>query len=157
MKKILGFGLIALGIFLEVMWLGVCFGSIIVGVLLLLFAPRILFFPFSFFFVLGLVTLSGKNYKYYRSYKYKQQDYSHSNYSNEQFSVNSTEKYYEVLESSPNDSLDTIKKNYRRLIKEYHYDSIVSRGLPEDMLQFAKEKTQELNEAYAVVKKEKQH
>ena len=157
MRKILGFALIALGIFLEVMWLGVCFGSVVVGVLLLLFAPRILFFPFSFFFVLGLVTLSGKNYKYYRSYKYKQQDYSHSNYSNAQFSFNSTEKYYEVLESSPNDSLDTIKKNYRRLIKEYHYDAIASRGLPEDMLQFAKEKTQELNEAYAAIKKEKQH
>jgi len=156
-RKILGFALIALGIFLEVMWLSVCFGSVIVGVLLLLFAPRILFFPFSFFFVLGLVTLSGKNYKYYRSYKYKQQDYSHSNYSNEQFSFNSTQNYYEVLESSPNDSLDTIKKNYRRLIKEYHYDAIASRGLPDDMLQFAKEKTQELNEAYAAIKKEKQH
>lgn len=157
MRKILGFALIALGVFLEVMWLGVCFGSVVVGVLLLLFAPRILFFPFSFFFVLGLVTLSGKNYKYYRSYKYKQQDYSHSSYSNAQFSFDSTEKYYEVLESSPNDSLETVKKNYRRLIKEYHYDSIASRGLPDDMLQFAKEKTQELNEAYAVIKKEKQH
>jgi len=156
-RKIVGFALIALGLFLEVVWLGICFGSVIVGVLLLFFAPRILFFPFSFFFVLGLVTLSGKNYKYYRSYKYKQQDYSHTNYSNEQFSFNSTQKYYEVLESSPNDSLESIKKNYRRLIKEFHYDTIASRGLPDDMLQFAKEKTQELNEAYAAIKKEKQH
>ena len=39
----------------------------------------------------------------------------------------------------------------------YHYDSIASKGLPEDMLQFAKEKTQELNEAYDAVKKDKKY
>ena len=157
MRKIIGIILITLGVFLEVTWLGVCFGSVIIGVLLLIFAPRILFFPFTFFFVLGLVTLSGKNYKYYRSYKYKQQDYSQSNYSNREFSFDTLDKYYEILESSKNDSLETIKKNYRRLIKEYHYDSLASRGLPEDMLQFAKEKTQELNEAYDAVKKDKKY
>ena len=31
MKKIFGFAIIALGVFLEVMWLGFCFGSIIIG------------------------------------------------------------------------------------------------------------------------------
>ena len=157
MRKIIGFALIALGVFLEVTWLSICFGSIIIGVLLLIFAPRILFFPFTFFFVLGLVTLSGKNYKYYRSYKYKQQDYSLNNYSNREVSSNNIDRYYEILESSKNDSLEVIKKNYRRLIKEYHYDSIASKGLPEDMLQFAKEKTQELNEAYDAVKKDKKY
>jgi len=151
MKKILGLAFIALGIFLEIMWLGICFGSIIIGVLLLIFAPRILFFPFNFFLVLGLVTMNGKNYKYYNSYK--RQDRTQHNYSNTQSSFNNTDKYYETLESSKNDSLETIKKNYRRLIKEYHYDSIASKGLPEDMLKFAEIKTQELNEAYSVVKK----
>jgi len=85
------------------------------------------------------------------------QDYSQNNYSNREFSFDSLDKYYEILESSKNDSLETIKKNYRRLIKEYHYDSLASRGLPEDMLQFAKEKTQELNEAYDAVKKDKKY
>ena len=107
--------------------------------------------------MLGLVTLSGKNYKYYRSYKYKQQDYSQNSYSNNDFSFNNIDRYYEILESSKNDSFEVIKKNYRRLIKEYHYDSIASKGLPEDMLQFAKEKTQELNEAYDAVKKDKKY
>jgi len=155
MRKIVGILLIALGIAAEVAWLSLCFGSVIIGVLLLIFAPRILFFPFTFFFVLGLVTLSGKNYKYYRSYKYKQQDYSKNSYSNKDYASNNIDRYYETLESSKNDSLETVKKNYRRLMKEYHYDSIVSKGLPEDMLQFAKEKTQELNEAYDAVKKDK--
>lgn len=151
MRKIIGFALIALGIFLEFLWLGICFGSIIIGILLLIFAPRILFFPFNFFLVLGLVTINGKNYKYYS--KYKRQDYNRNNYSETQTSLKDIDRYYEILESSKNDSLDVIKKNYRRLIKEYHYDSIASKGLPEDMLKFAEEKTKELNEAYASIKK----
>lgn len=154
MKKIIGFAIIALGIFLEFTWLGICFGSVIIGILLLIFAPRILFFPFNFFLVLGLVIMSGKNYKYYANYK-RNENYSRHNYSNTHASFNNIDRYYEILESSKNDSLDSIKKNYRRLIKEYHYDSIASKGLPENMLQFAEEKTKELNEAYAAVKKEK--
>jgi len=150
MRKILGFALIALGIFLEITWLGICFGSIIIGVLLLIFAPRILFFPFNFFLLLGLLTMQGKSYKYYSGYK--KQDYNHTNYRNTQSSFSNLDRYYETLESSKNDSLDTIKKNYRRLIKEYHYDSIASKGLPQDMLKFAEVKTQELNEAYAAIK-----
>ncbi len=153
MRKIIIIALIALGIFLEITWLGICFGSIIIGVLLLIFAPRILFFPFNFFLVLGLVTINGKNYKYYS--KYKQQNYNHNNYSNAQSPFNNIDRYYEILESSKNDPLDTIKKNYRRLMKEYHYDSIASKGLPEDMLKFAEEKTKELNEAYDAIKKSK--
>ena len=153
MRKIMGFALIALGVFLEITWLGICFGSVVIGILLLIFAPRILFFPFNFFLVLGLVTINGKNYKYYT--KYKQQDYSRNNFSNTQSSFNNIDRYYEILESSKNDTLDTIKKNYRRLMKEYHYDSIASKGLPEDMLKFAEEKTKELNEAYDAIKKSK--
>lgn len=154
MKKIMGFAIIGLGIFLEFMWLGVCFGSVIIGILLLIFAPRILFFPFNFFLILGLVTMSGKSYKYYANYK-RNENYNHNSYSNADTSFNNMDKYYEVLESSGNDSLESVKKNYRRLIKEYHYDSIASKGLPDNMLKFAEEKTKELNEAYAAVKKEK--
>ncbi|MFT5661869.1 MAG: hypothetical protein ACI9TV_002517 [Sulfurimonas sp.] len=157
MKKIIGFAIILLGIFLEFMWLGICFGSIIIGILLLIFAPRILFFPFNFFLVLGVVTMSGKNYKYYANYK-RDGNYSyntHNNYSKAQPSFNNMDRYYKILESSANDSLESIKKNYRRLMKEYHYDSIASKGLPENMLKFAEEKTKELNEAYAAIKKEK--
>lgn len=151
MKKIIGYALILFGVFLEVLWLSFCFGSIIIGILLLIFAPRILFFPFNFFLVFGLVTINGKNYKYY-----KQQGRTYSGSSSyQQPSQTSTNKYYEILESSSTDSLDVIKKNYRRLIKEYHYDSIASKGLPEKMLKFAEEKTKELNEAYDFVKREK--
>ncbi len=153
MKKILGFALIALGIFLEFTWLSICFGSVVIGILLLIFAPRILFFPFNFFLVLGLLTMNGKSYKYYSNYK--RQNYNHNDYSNAQTSLNTMDRYYEILESSKDDTLDVIKKNYRRLMKEYHYDTIASKGLPEDMLKFSEERTKELNEAYGAIKKEK--
>jgi len=37
-------------------------------------------------------------------------------------------------------------------MKEHHYDSLVSKGLPKDMLEFSEEKTKRLNEAYAAIK-----
>lgn len=151
MKKILGLAVIALGIFLEVMWLGVCFGTVIIGILLLIFAPRILFFPFNFFLLIGLTIINGKEFTQSTHFRYRQQSQGHQN-SYTAPSHNSLDEHYKTLESNPTDSFDVIKKNYRRLIKEYHYDSIASKDLPEDMVKFAKEKTQSLNEAYSVIK-----
>jgi hypothetical protein len=149
MKKILGLAVIAFGIFLEVMWLGVCFGTVIIGILLLIFAPRILFFPFNFFLVIGLTIISGK------TFQQSSTRYSYSSGSNNnvyQTRHTSLDLYYKTLESTPNDSMDIIKKNYRRLIKEFHYDSIASKNLPDEMLKFAEQKTQDLNEAYSAIK-----
>lgn len=151
MRAILGFAVIALGIFLEVMWLGFCFGSIIIGILLLLFAPSILFFPFNFFLVIGLSILNPQ--KYNQANRFKYQRYSYSNNNTNDYPQSNFNKYYEVLESKETDSFDVIKANYRRLIKEYHYDSIASKELPEEMVKFAEQKTQALNEAYAAIKK----
>ena len=148
MNKFFGIAIIALGISLEVMWLGVCFGTVIIGILLLIFAPRILFFPFNFFLVIGLTLIAGKNFNQ-KSYANYQQNHTNSN----QTSVfNNLNSYYEELESKSSDEMAIIKKNYRRLIKEYHYDSIASKNLPQEMIEFAKDKTQKLNEAYSAVK-----
>jgi DnaJ like chaperone protein len=62
------------------------------------------------------------------------------------------DKHYETLESKKSDDFDVIKKNYRRLIKQFHYDSIASKNLPDEMVKFAEQKTQDLNEAYAAIK-----
>lgn len=152
MKKYIGFAVIALGIFLEILWLGVCFGTVIVGIILLIFAPRVLFFPFNFFLVIGLAMIAGGAFENGAHFRYQ------SNFGGNQPPPNfaqpqsSLSKYYEVLESQPTDSMDEIKKNYRRLIREYHYDSIASKDLPEDMLKFAEQKTKDLNEAYSAIK-----
>lgn len=148
MKTILGLAIIAFGVFLEVLWLGFCFGSIIIGILLLIFAPTVLFFPFSFFLVIGLNLISGKPKG--QSSQFRYQSYSRQNtYTKPAYTLDS---YYETLESNKTDELDVIKSNYRRLIKQYHYDSIASKDLPADMVKFAEQKTQSLNEAYAAIK-----
>lgn len=85
-----------------------------------------------------------------RSSQFKYQSHSRKNtYSKPQYTLT---HYYETLESERTDDFDVIKANYRRLIRQYHYDSIASKDLPADMVKFAEQKTQSLNEAYAVIK-----
>jgi len=149
MKKIIGLLFIMFGVVLEVMWLGVCFGSIIIGVLLLFFAPRILFFPFNFFFLVGLSLLANRSYT-----EYKQEKRHAFNY--ERFKQSkSISSYYQTLESNESDDLETIKKNYRRLMKEYHYDANISKGLSDEIIQEYEKKSQEINEAYRFIKSDR--
>jgi len=163
MRKLIGFSFIALGIFLEVMWLGFVFGSVVIGILLLIFAPRILFFPFNFFLLLGLKVMYAQAFKNFENARKNGQSYGYANYQRGSYSnaggsygqatsVNKMEAYYAELECTSSDDFSVIKKNYRRLMKEHHYDSLASKGLPKDMLEFSEEKTKRLNEAYAAIK-----
>jgi DnaJ like chaperone protein len=45
-----------------------------------------------------------------------------------------------------------VKKAYRKLVKQYHPDKLVSRGLPEEMMEKAKERVREINGAYDQIK-----
>jgi len=65
----------------------------------------------------------------------------------------SNETYYAVLGVGRNDSDESIKKAYRRLVREYHPDTIASKGLPEEFNTFANEKFREIQEAYEAVAK----
>ncbi len=65
------------------------------------------------------------------------------------------EDAYQVLGVSPNDSLETIKKAYRKLVREYHPDIIKAQGKDENYLKEATAKTQEINSAYEMIKKAK--
>ena len=163
MRKLLGLAFIALGVFLEVMWLGFVFGSIVIGVLLLIFAPRVLFFPFSFFLLFGLRIMYAQAFKNFENAQKNGQSYTYTNYSRRSYSnssgshqqatpINKMAEYYAELECSSSDDFSVVKKNYRRLMKEHHYDSLVSKGLPRDMLEFSEEKTKRLNGAYAAIK-----
>jgi DnaJ like chaperone protein len=62
---------------------------------------------------------------------------------------------YKLLGVNENDDLDTIKKAYRKLIREYHPDIIKSQGKSESYMKEATEKTQEINQAYEMIKKAK--
>ena len=52
-------------------------------------------------------------------------------------------------------SLEEIKKIYRKKRKEFHPDSLISKGLPEELIVKAKEKFIEIQEAYESIKTKK--
>ena len=64
---------------------------------------------------------------------------------------------YEALGVSETASDAEIKKAYRRLMNQHHPDKLVSKGLPEEMIKLANEKTQEIKEAWETIKKARQH
>jgi len=59
---------------------------------------------------------------------------------------------YAVLGVTAQDEPDTIKKAYRRLTSQHHPDKLVSKGLPEEMMRIAAQKTREIREAYERVR-----
>jgi len=79
-----------------------------------------------------------------------------TNQGNNNTIVNLTlDECYDVLKSKKSDDMTTIKKNYRKLVKQYHYDSMASKDLPEEMLKFAEEKTKTINASYEKIKKDR--
>lgn len=67
-------------------------------------------------------------------------------------SGNDLAKAYEVLgvESSASDS--EVKRAYRKLMSQHHPDKLVAKGLPEEMMEVAKQKAQEIQAAYDQVR-----
>jgi len=59
---------------------------------------------------------------------------------------------YAILGVSRDASNDEIKKAYRRLMSQHHPDKLVSKGLPDEMIEVAKAKTQDIGRAYEVIK-----
>lgn len=69
--------------------------------------------------------------------------------------VGVSDQAYHVLGCNSEDSIDTIKKQYRKLVQDYHPDKIASKGLPEEFNQLAHEKFREIQDAYDTIKKER--
>jgi len=65
----------------------------------------------------------------------------------------SLEKAYEILKSNPNDDEQTLKKNYRNLVKKHHPDILEGRGESQNIIDEATKKLQEINEAYEIIRK----
>ncbi|WP_233252333.1 co-chaperone DjlA [Saccharospirillum sp. MSK14-1] len=67
----------------------------------------------------------------------------------------SLEQSYRVLGIDARASDADLKKAYRRLMSQHHPDKLVARGLPEEMMAIAKEKTQEIQQAYETIKNQR--
>ena len=74
---------------------------------------------------------------------------------NDQFRASGSElkTAYAVLGVKKDVTDSELKKAYRRLMSQHHPDKLVAKGLPEEMMTLAKEKTQEIQTAYDKVKK----
>lgn len=60
---------------------------------------------------------------------------------------------YAVLGVAPEASDAEVKRAYRRLMNRHHPDKLVARGLPEEMVRMATEKTQEIKAAYETIRR----
>ena len=60
---------------------------------------------------------------------------------------------YIVLECSPKDSLQNIRKKYLKLSKEHHPDILMSKGVPQEVIQESKKKMRAINSAWDQIQK----
>lgn len=70
----------------------------------------------------------------------------------QQSKTQSLDDAYAILGMKSSDSDADIKKAYRRLMSQHHPDKLVAKGLPEEMVRVATEKTQEIHKAYDLIK-----
>lgn len=64
---------------------------------------------------------------------------------------------YQQLGVTADDNDKTIKRAYRKLMNEHHPDKLVSKGLPEEMMIIAKEKAQDIQAAYELIKESRKN
>ena len=67
------------------------------------------------------------------------------------------EDAYAILNISADANLSEVKRAYRKLMSQHHPDKLVSKGLPEEMMKVATQKTQEIRAAYERIMDEKTH
>lgn len=87
---------------------------------------------------------------------YSQYGHSHqgrSQYQRPPAQTSSREDAYAVLGLTPAATEAEVKKAYRRLMSQNHPDKLVAKGLPEEMMTLAKEKTQKITKAYETIMK----
>jgi len=68
-------------------------------------------------------------------------------------STSQIQQAYGVLGVSESASDAEVKRAWRKLMSQHHPDKLVSKGLPEEMMVIAKEKAQEIQAAYDLIRK----
>ncbi len=60
---------------------------------------------------------------------------------------------YIVLESNPDDTIEIIRKRYLKLSKEHHPDLLMSKGVPQEVIDESKAKMRAINSAWDQIQK----
>ena len=63
---------------------------------------------------------------------------------------------YKVLECTAQNSPEELSLAYRRQLSRHHPDKLKANGLPDSMIEHAKERTQQIIEAYELIRSERQ-
>ena len=64
----------------------------------------------------------------------------------------SANSYYKILNVSPGDNLEQIRKQWKKLVLEHHPDMVLARGLPEEAIRLTTVKLARINEAWENIK-----
>ena len=68
-------------------------------------------------------------------------------------SASALEDAYKIIGVNESAADAEVKKAYRRLMSQNHPDKLISKGLPEEMIEIATNKTQEIQKAYDLISK----
>ena len=60
---------------------------------------------------------------------------------------------YELLGVNEGTSDQELKKVYRKQMNQHHPDKLIAKGLPDEMIEIATQKTQDIKAAYELIKK----
>ncbi len=83
----------------------------------------------------------------------QQRSYQYSNTGRSRPSTASELKNaYKILGVNASATDAELKKAYRRLMSQHHPDKLIAKGLPEEMIEIATDKTQEIQKAYELIK-----
>ena len=63
--------------------------------------------------------------------------------------------FYKVLGAKPEDDMEKVNNNYKKIVREYHPDRLQGLGLPKDFINLANKKLATVNEAYNEIKKQR--
>jgi DnaJ like chaperone protein len=99
--------------------------------------------------LLGFAPLN-KQHRFYEDFSHDS-TYRNSSSSSKQYYQtphNGLDHAYGILKVTPSNSKQEIKRAYQKLISINHPDKVIARGLPEEMIKKANEKTQKIRKAY---------
>jgi DnaJ like chaperone protein len=65
------------------------------------------------------------------------------------------DKHYKILNCTPESTTDEIKSNYKKLVKDFHPDVIISKGLPDEFIEFAEKRFREIQGSYEKIRQER--